>query len=84
VKRAGVKARQYVGTRIDGHGRLSLVQQLNHLADAFNYSDGGAAAHLVFEARASAGIAFDERTDEDGNRCNPDKELSHGETTART
>ena len=35
-------------------------------------------------ARASAGIAFNERTDEDGNRGDPDKEVSHGETTART
>jgi len=35
-------------------------------------------------ARASAGIAFNERTDEDGNRGDSDKEVSHGEITART
>jgi hypothetical protein len=35
-------------------------------------------------AGASAGIMFNERTDEDGNRGDPDKEVSHGETTART
>jgi hypothetical protein len=35
-------------------------------------------------ARTSAGTAFNERTDEDGNRGDPDKEVSHGETTART
>jgi hypothetical protein len=32
-------------------------------------------------AGASAGIMFNEHTDEDGNRGDP---VSHGETTART
>jgi hypothetical protein len=34
-------------------------------------------------ARTSAGIAFNERADEDSTRGDPDKEVSHGEITAR-
>jgi hypothetical protein len=35
-------------------------------------------------ARASAGIAFNARADEHGTLGDPDKEVSHGENTART
>jgi hypothetical protein len=41
-------------------------------------------SHVTSAARTSAGVMFNERTDREGDRGDPDKEVSHGETMART